>query len=179
MHITDEMLQNYQTRVQKVYGKYMKKLKISKICGIIGPTVFLLISMAISYCGLLFYDRTAVLKEQALTKLDSVNEFFEPIMKLLQFGIKPWYIVLPICLTVILLIPFLVNVIIAIIINYVSKGKELPETTGQPKAKLKRLIELAELSDRYIYNPFEDSRLIISLLYVLSLTGLFVYIYRI
>lgn len=179
MHITNEQLNEYRQQVQSLYGKYTKKLSISKICGIVSPIVFLLLSWVLTYCGILYFDRSFPLEEQTFTGFAFINKFCDPIMKALQFGTQPWYIVLPLCLCAIVLVPYLVNVIIALLVSIFSRGKEL---TGLPIAAqrvplLKKLISYTETSGEYILNPLEDSRRLVNWLYVLFLAAIFVYAY--
>ncbi len=178
MHITNERLNEYRQQVQVLFGKYSKKLSIAKICGIVSPIVFLLLSWVLTYCGILFFDRSYPVEEQTLIGLDIINKYCEPIMKVLQFGIQPWYIVLPLCLCVIVLVPFGINVIIAVLISILSHGKKLTDLpSGQPIPLLKRLISYTETSGRYVLNPLEDSRRLINWLYVLFLVAIFGYAY--
>lgn len=177
MHITNEQLTAYRQEVQSLYGKYTKKLTIANTCNIVGSIVFLLLSWVLTYCGILFLDKTSPLEEQTLTALAFINKFCEPIMKALQFGVQPWYIVLPLCLAVIILVPFAVNVVIALVVGILGKEKKMSDLPTQHIPLLKRLISYAETSGKYIWNPMEDSRRLINWLYMLFLGAIFVYAY--
>ena len=178
MHITEERLSAYQQQVQALFGKYYKKLTISKICGVVSPILFILLSCVLTYCGILYLDSTYPVEEQTLMGLETINKYCMPIMQALQFGKQPWYIVVALCLGTIILLPFLVNVIIALLVTLLGREKALTDLPkGQTVPMLKRLISYTETAGWFIDNPLEDRRRLTNWIYIIALVAIFVYAY--
>lgn len=166
---------DFQQKIQDIYNIHGKKQAIAKACGIVGAIVFWLFSFLVTYGALRYFDAQYLAEEQVFAEFTVLNDLCKPLMSAFQFGAQPWYIVLSICLAAIILVPFIINVLTAIIVSACYKKNMPAVPQDHPIGTLNALTGIAKDTTVSIKNSLEDRRLLITLLYLIPLGGLLVY----
>ncbi len=136
-HITNEQVDALLEPVKRSYAAAVRKRIARKICSVFIPVLFAFLLCLSTYFFFL-QDDIANSKGETFAALETINEFCRPIMTLLGFGEKAWYISLLLCLGILMVAPPVLCAVIRLLVTLLSKTPTMTNLPAQPLPRLRQ-----------------------------------------
>lgn len=154
-HITNEQVDALLEPIKDPYATVVRKHITRKICSIFIPALFAFLLSSFTYFFFL-QDDIANSEGKTFAALETINEFCRPVMTLLGFGEKAWYISLLLCLGILVVVPPVLCAVIRILVTLLSKKPTMTNLPTQPLPRLKQAVAL--LNEKGLFASSADTR---------------------